>query len=450
MNTQFDVVVVGAGFTGLTAAYVLAGQGYKVKVVESDTTAGGLAGTFTFADGVTLEKFYHHWFNNDRYVPELVKELGMEDDLVTLPSRTGIYLNGRIWQLSTPLDLLRFTALPLFDRIRLGLLVMQVRRIKDWHAIENLTVHEWLESLCGKNVFNLIWKPLISAKFSIYAEAINAVWMWKKLVLRGSTRNGSGGEELAYFRGGFGRLADAMVSAIERAGGVVTFGEKVTGVHVEGNRLLALQTPQKNIEGRYFLFTPALLVIADIFGQKADANWLAGLRRVRYLGNICLALRLKHRLSTTYWLNVNDPGFPFVGVIEHTNLDTPENYRGTHIVFLSRYLATEDPVWAYSDEQYVDFALEHLKRMFPEMDTSWVVEYRVWRAEYAQPVTERNYSQYVPGRETPFKNAYIATMAQIYPEDRGTNYAIREGRTIARELSGLLKQASSPARGKHD
>lgn len=440
MPKIYDVVIVGGGFTGLTAAYVLSKQGHKVRVIESDSSAGGLAGTFQFADGVKLEKFYHHWFNNDVYVPELVKELGMEGDVVTLPTRTGMYFNGRMWKLSTPMDLLRFTALSFIDRIRLGLLVLQVRRIKDWRTIEHLSIREWLEPLCGKNVYRVVWEPLITSKFSIHAEAVNAVWMWKKLVLRGSTRNDKGGEELAYFKGGFGRLAEAMVEAIERSGGEVSIGEKVTGVRSEGNRMLALHTDRGEIAGSQFLFTPAFPIIADIFEGTAESEWLASLRRIRYLGNMCLVLRLKHSLSDTYWLNVNDPGFPFVGVIEHTNFDTPENYKGTHIAYLSRYLAVEDPVWSYSDNQYVDFALEHLNRMFPEMDRSWVVEHRVWRAEYAQPVTERSYSQYVPHRETPYANASISTMAQIYPEDRGTNYAIREGRAVANHISKLLSE----------
>jgi len=438
ISDQYDVVIVGGGFTGLTAAYVLSKQGHKVRVIEADSTAGGLAGTFQFADGVKLEKFYHHWFNNDVYVPELVEELGMKGDVVTLPTRTGMYFNGRMWKLSTPMDLLRFTALSFIDRIRLGLLVLQVRRIRDWRTIEHLSIREWLESLCGKNVYRVVWEPLITSKFSIYAEAVNAVWMWKKLVLRGSTRNDKGGEELAYFKGGFGRLAEAIVSAIESAGGEVSLGEKVTGMRSDGNRLLALHTNRGEVTGHQFLFTPAFPIIANIFEGSVDASWLARLRRVRYLGNMCLVLRLKHSLSDTYWLNVNDPGFPFVGVIEHTNFDLPENYKGSHIAFLSRYLAVEDPVWSYSDEQYVDFTLEHLKRMFPKMDRSWLLEHRVWRAEFAQPVTERNYSQYVPGSETPFVNASISTMAQIYPEDRGTNYAIREGRAVAGHISKTL------------
>jgi len=437
---EFDVVIVGAGFTGLTAAYVLSKIGHKVRVIEADSTSGGLAGTFQFADGVKLEKFYHHWFNNDVYVPELVKELGMEGDVITLPTRTGMYFNGRMWKLSTPLDLLKFTALSFVDRIRLGLLVFQVRRIKDWQTIEHLSIREWLESLCGKNVYRVVWEPLIKSKFSIYAEAVNAVWMWKKLVLRGSTRNEKGGEELAYFKGGFGRLAEAMITAIESAGGEVSLGVNVIGVRSDENKITSLQTSIGEVTGRQFLFTPAFPIIAKIFSGVKDTNWLANMNRVQYLGNMCLILRLKHSLSDTYWLNVNDPGFPFVGVIEHTNFDLPENYKGSHIAFLSRYLAVEDPVWSYSDEQYVEFALVHLKRMFPKLERSWLLDHRVWRAEFAQPVTERNYSQYVPGRETPFVNASISTMAQIYPEDRGTNYAIREGRAVAEHIAKQLER----------
>ena len=443
--SKFDVVIIGAGFTGLTAGYVLSKQGKKVHIVDVDDTPGGLAGTFKFEDGVRVEKFYHHWFNNDVYVPELVKELGLEGDVILLPTRTGMYFNGRLWKLSTPLDLLRFKALSFIDRVRLGLLVFQVRRIKDWKSIEHLSIREWLEPLCGKSVYKIVWEPLVTAKFSVFSEAVNAVWMWKKLVLRGSTRNYKGGEELAYFKGGFGRLAENLVEAIRDNDGEVSLGHRVVGVETSGDCVAKIVTDTFPINGDKFLFTTSFPIIADFFEGHADAQWISSLRRVKYLGNMCLVLRLNQSLSGTYWLNVNDPGFPFVGVIEHTNFDTLENYQGSHIAYLSRYLATEDEAWRYSDEEYFDFAVQHLKRMFPNFDTSWVIDYKVWRSEYAQPVTEINYSSYIPGRNTPFKNAYISTMAQIYPEDRGTNYAIREGRSIAEKL--LNQFSESPTIG---
>lgn len=315
-----------------------------------------------------------------------------------------------------------------------------MRKIKDWKSIEHLSIREWLEPLSGKNVYRIVWEPLINSKFSIYAESVNAVWMWKKLVLRGSTRDKKGGEQLAYFKGGFGRLADAMASQIIKNGGEIHYNTQVTGVRVEDGKVLGVKSTNGEILGKQFLFTPAPPIIANLFDGNANPDWINKLARVNYLGNVCLALQLNCSLSDTYWLNVNDPGFPFVGVIEHTNFDSPENYQGNHIVYLSRYLAKEDPVWSYTDEDYLEFALEHLKRMFPEFETSWIVDYSVWRAEYAQPVTEKNYSQYIPDTKTPFDNVMISTMAHIYPEDRGTNYAIRDGRLVAKQILSKLTE----------
>lgn len=437
-NQPFDVAIVGAGFTGLAAGMALARAGRSVVLLEADAVPGGLASSFEFSDGVTVEKFYHHWFNSDEHLPALISELGLADRIVTLPSRTGMYFNNQLWRLSTPLDLLRFAPLSLIGRIRLGLLVFQVRRVRDWSKIEHLSIREWLEPLCGAEVFRVIWQPLLEHKFSIHADDVSAVWMWKKLVLRGGTRDAKGGEQLAYFRGGFGQLARAMADDIARHGGTLRFGAEVSGAAIEAGRVAALTCNGQPVQARHYLFTPALPLIADMFEGAGVPDWLATLRRVNYLGNACLVLELDRSLSDTYWLNVNDPGFPFVGVIEHTNFDDPGHYQGRHIVFLSRYMARSDPAWALDDEAYLGFALGHLKRMFPALERSWVRDYRLWRAAYAQPVTERGYSRYVPGHDTPFANATLATMAQIYPEDRGTNYAIRDGRALAARIDRSL------------
>jgi protoporphyrinogen oxidase len=438
MNQQFDVVIVGAGFTGLAAGLELARIGHKVLILESEPVPGGLAGAFEFQDGVRVEKFYHHWFNNDAYVPKLARELGIEDQIVTRPSRTGIFYSGRRWRLSTPYDVLRFRPLSFVDRVKLGLLVLQARRVKDWRSIEHLSIQEWLEPLCGPNVFRVVWKPLIEHKFSIFSDQVNAVWMWKKLALRGSTRDSKGGEQLAYFKGGFGRLIQAMADRICDFGGEIHYSTPVTGARVRDDEIVSLFVPSGDVSGHQFLFTPSFSIIADIFEDIAPEAWLQTLRRVKYLGNVCLLLELDRSLSDTYWLNVNDPDFPFVGVIEHTNFDDPKNYNGQHIVFLSRYLTKEDPIWNYEDSEYFEFALKQLRRIFPVMQRSWVKEYRTWRAEFAQPITERSYSQYVPGNNTPYTNGWISTMAQVYPEDRGTNYAIREGWSAAKNISKLL------------
>lgn len=434
-----DCVIVGGGFCGLSAAWRLARAGYRVCVLEHESHPGGLAGDFEFTDGVKVEKFYHHWFNSDQEIQTLIRTLGLDDRIVQLPTKTGVFFNGKIWRLSSPMDLLSFKEIPLLDRLRLGIAVLRVRQVRDWQSIEQLSIRKWLEPLCGKTAYKVIWEPLISAKFSEYAECVSAVWMWKKLVLRGGTRDQKGSEELLYFHGGFGELAEEIAADIRTHGGMLVFNSPVESIETDGNRVTSVRCGDRIFRAREFLFTPAFPVIANLFDEHAEPAWIAALRRVNYLGNICLILRLNRSLMDTYWLNVNDPGFPFVGVIEHTNFSPPENYAGSRLVYLSRYISTTHADWSLSDDDYVELALAHLQRIFTDFDESWIEDRVVWRATYAQPVTELGYSTYVPDQSTPFENALISTMAHVYPEDRGTNYAVREGMRVAGKIGAQLE-----------
>jgi protoporphyrinogen oxidase len=432
MQHKFDVIIIGAGFTGLSAARRLLRQGKSVCLIESDSAPGGLAGEFNFNDGISVEKFYHHWFQSDTYVIDLIKQLDLEKNIARIPANTGMFLNGRPWKFSSPRDLLKFTPLSFFNRLRLGLLIFRVRLIKNWHSIEKLSIREWLEPLCGSTTYNIVWKPLINAKFSNYADEISAVWMWKKLVLRGGTRDKAGREELLYYKGGFGSLATELASRIEGEGGKILYNSQVVELVMKDNKIESAVLGDKTyVQGNKFLCTTPLPVLKTMLKVKHHENWLKSISKIKYLGNICLVLRLKKSLSDTYWLNVNDPGFPFVGVIEHTNFDSPENYGNTRIVYLSRYLTVTDPLWSDSDEDYLLYCLRHLKRMFPKFERSWVVEYGVWKSEHAQPIITKNYSELRPDHKTPINNLWLASMAQIYPEDRGTNYAIRDGEKVA-------------------
>jgi protoporphyrinogen oxidase len=425
------VAVIGGGFSGLSAAWELARAGHDVTVLECDDEVGGLAGSFEVR-GERLERFYHHWFTNDAHVTDLVRELGTEDRIVFRPTRTGMYFAHRSFRMSTPKDLLRFTPLALRDRLRLGLLALRARRVRDWRPLEALSAEEWLTSLGGAEVFRVVWAPLLHGKFGPVADEISAVWFWNKLKLRGGSRGKGGAEMLAYYRGGFAALAEAVARAVERAGGHVRTGVAATALRVEQGRVTGVETSDGTVPADAVIATPALPIVADLVAPHVPAEYVAKLREVRYLANLCVVLELDRSLSETYWLNVNDPGFPFVGVIEHTNFEPASSYGGRHIVYLSKYLPADDPLYPMSDAEVIDFCLPHLQRMFPRFERSWLCAAHVWRARYAQPVVVRHYSRLIPDVRTPVEGLYLCTMAQVYPEDRGTNYAIREGRAVGR------------------
>jgi protoporphyrinogen oxidase len=438
------VVIAGAGFTGLAAAFELARSGAKVVLLEKEDVVGGLASGFKVGE-FTLERFYHHWFTNDVHMMDLINEIGKSDQVVYRPTRTGMYYANKIFRLSTPFDLLKFKALSLVDRIKLGLLALRARRITNWKAIEHLTARAWLIALAGKEVYRVVWEPLLVGKFGPYAEKVGAVWFWKKLALRGGSRASDGREVLAYYKGGFSELAEALKDRLVAMGVDVRLGTELRSVERSGDRVVAVNTSQGRLDAEAVLLTQPLPLIADVLDGHVPQEFAASLRRIDYLANICLVLELDRSLSETYWLNVNDPAFPFVGVIEHTNFEPPESYGGRHIVFLSKYLPETEELYRMGDEEVLEFAVPHLQRMFPDFRQEWVTKHHVWRARFSQPIAEPLYSRLIPPEQTPLENVLITSMAQIYPEDRGTNYAIREGRRVGRELAAKLAKAARPA-----
>lgn len=445
MSTSFrpHVVVIGAGFCGLAAAYELGKHGIRTAVLECDDNVGGLAGSF-LVGGTRLEKFYHHWFTNDVHVMRLIEELEQTDRVLRRPSRTGMYYAHNFFKLSAPVDLLRFSPLPLRDRVRLGLLALRARRVQDWRSLEDRTAADWLRELGGERVYRVVWEPLLRGKFGDVAEEVAAVWFWNKLKLRGSSRGKGGAEQLVYYRGGFAALAETLADAVRSQGGVIRINTSAQGLRVEAGRVTGVVTPEGIVPADGVIATPALPIIADLVNPCVPSEYVERLRRIRYLANVCVVLELDRSLSDIYWLNVNDPSFPFVGVIEHTNFEPTSTYAGRHVVYLSKYLPDNDALYRMSEQEVVAFTLEHLRRMFPDVTDDRILDAHVWRARYAQPVVECGYRKLIPDMRTPIGNLFLATMAQIYPEDRGTNYAIRQGRETAHALVTALNGRGQP------
>ena len=437
-ENKIQVSIIGAGFSGLSAAYELVKQGINVCVIESESEVGGLAAAFD-VEGEKLDRFYHHWFTNDEAVMNLIKEFNLMDKVEISPTNTGIYYANNFFKLSTPFDLLKFKPLSLIDRFRLGLLALKARRVKDWKLLEKMTAKEWLINMGGLNVYKVIWEPLLKGKFGPYAESVSAVWFWNKLKLRGGSRGKGGEERLAYFKGGFIALAKFISKKMQSSGGELLLNTKVLNARRNDGKWI-INTNKGYIYSDRVIFTTSLPIIANIIDNFAKKDFLKSLRRIHYIGNICLVLELNESLSDTYWLNVNDPSFPFVGVIEHTNFESPKTYGGRHIVYLSKYLPHTDKIYSMNADQFLEYALPFLKKMFPHFKKSLIFRYHLWKARWSQPVVEKNYSSLIPMSDSPIQGMHICSMAQIYPEDRGTNYAIREGRKIGKRIAKMYRE----------
>ena len=199
--------IIGAGAAGLAAAYDLAQSGHRVTVYEAASFIGGQASTIEVGGG-RLERGYHHLFTNDTDIIRLMEELGLGESLQWFPSKVGTYVDGKVYNTTTPLDLLRFGALPIRDRLRLGLFALRVRRIKDWKSLEPFTADEWLRDKLGGKAYETVWNPLLRGKFGQYYDQVGMPWFWSKIQTRFASRKRAGGERLGYPVNSFDEIFD--------------------------------------------------------------------------------------------------------------------------------------------------------------------------------------------------------------------------------------------------
>lgn len=431
MTQALPVVVVGAGVAGLTAAYRLAQAGLKPLVFERYAGAGGLARAVEIG-GEPLDALYHHIFTSDTAYIALAEELGLGSSIEWLPSRMGFWTQGKLWDFGTPQSLLRFGPLGLQDKLRFAWWTLYLQRRRSPEAFEDITAAEWIRSHMGRRVWERVWAPLFRQKFSTMAEEVAMVWLWGKISLRGRSRNASGlGERLGYMRGAFIRLIDELQKRIIDLGGRIVFKNEVKRIREETQGRFWVDTTKTSCVARQILVATPIRDYLEMSGDLLSEQERSDLASIRSTGALCTILEMTRSLTPYYWLNIADPSMPFGGLIEHTNFIEPARYEGLHILYISNYLFPDDPVYHLSRQALMDSYIPALKRVNPDFDESWVRKVHHYRAESAQPVVIRGYRKRLPSMTSSRAGLTLCTMAQIYPEDRGQNYAVAYGERAA-------------------
>ena len=427
--------IIGGGAAGLAAAYELTKKGHRAEVFERAPFLAGQASTFPVGGG-QLEKGYHHLFVSDTDMVDLIHELGLGDKLEWLESKVGLYYGGRIWDFSTPMDLLRFKPLTLAQRFRVGFWTFVLQKTTNWRKFENVTARDWIVAHMGERVYQVIWEPLLRGKFGEYFDQVSMTWLWGKIYLRVASRGkGLQKELLGYPMCSFGEVFDVLGQRVVEQGGQVQISAGVNRVLVEDGvaKGLEVQLEGQNPESKDYdavIATTPSYVFTRLVPELPD-DYRGLLESAQYLSAVLMILELDRPLSSKYWLNMADRSFPFVAVIEHTNMIDRSLYGGRHIVYFSNYPSRDSEMYRKRGDELLEEFIPHLKRINPDFDRSWILGYHHHKVDGAQPIIGVNYSQKMPDHRTPIKNLYLANTTQIYPEDRGTNYSVRMGRRVA-------------------
>ncbi len=422
--------ILGGGALGLTLAWRLAQHGERVVVLEKEPVAGGLAAGFPIGD-VWLEKFYHHLFRTDKAIIALLNELGLGDRLVWRGQKTSQMVDGKLYDFSPSGILLRFSPLPLLDRVRLGAVAAYLKLRRSHVPFERFTAAEWMARWMGQRAYTVVWQPLLQSKFGDYYPEISMAWMWSRLHCRTFS--------LGYLRGGFQQFYETLVREVRRMGGEVRLGCEVQQARLAGagNWMVASKAApeapaQEEAFERVISTLPTRLtfrLIPDLpqdFREQYDWGLAYGAH--------CLVVALEHSLSDVYWMQFSDPGYPFMALVEHTNLMPSEDYGGRHLLYLGNYLPMTHPLFRQSKEEVLASYLPHLKRINPAFSPDWVIESWMFAAPFAQPIVTRDFPRHIPPHATPLPNLWLANMFQVYPQDRGQNYSVAMAERLVRHI----------------
>lgn len=412
------ICIVGAGFTGLVAAYYLAKKNHQITIFEKESYLGGMASSFKKEGWQwSLEKHYHHFFSNDKQVKNLATELNLSEKLFFQTPITSIYCQNSESQFDTPLSLLSFPYFSIWQKMQTGIALLFLKLIPSFKYLETITAFSFLEKIMGKKSFKIIWKPLFIKKFGRFADKVNALWFWARIKKRT--------KKLGYFLGGTQTLVEELVNQLKKDHIEIFLNKEITKIVRVNDKFI--------IEGKEYDHvlvtapTPTFLKLCPFL----PTDYVYKLKGINYLSSLSLILITdKPLLKKTYWLNINDESIPFVSLVCQTNFINKKYYGNSHVAYLGAYLPPSHPFLVKSKEELLKVFFPYLNKISHATNYQLLTTY-LFKDNYTQTVVPTNYSTFKPTMETPVKNLYLGNIDVVYPWDRGVNYAIELGQQIA-------------------
>ncbi|MEX0931756.1 MAG: FAD-dependent oxidoreductase [Candidatus Paceibacterota bacterium] len=435
------IAVIGGGFSGLSAAYDLARAGHSVSVFERNEVVGGLASGFIL-DGHQIERAYHFIYQSDKHIIGMAEELGLKDKIAFYPSSISFFCEGTHYPFGTPKDLLLFSPLSFFNRIRAGVTALYLQKTNNWRSLSKITAYDWVRKWAGKQVTEIIWEPLLRGKFDRYYDKVTMSWLWGRIKVRAQSQNKNmNGEKLGYITGGFDAVVQGMVKGIKDNNGTIRLNTGIQKIERTGANIhITTDTGTDETFDVVLATTPSPVFGRMIAEQKeVPEEYLQRLNSIDYLGAIVMVFNTTQEISRHFWYNIKDGRIPFLTMLSTTALTGKEMFGNTYVYYVGAYVPAEHRYFSMSKEEIIAEWDKGIKLMFPHFDQAKIKDRHLFKFKDAQHIVDIGYEEkkLVPFK-TPIEGVYLANFSQIYPDDRGTNFAIRDGRAVAREIQSYL------------
>ena len=423
----------------MTLAHRLAQNGHDVTLFERAEHLGGLASAWSLGD-VVWDRHYHVTLLSDSHTRSLLAELGLEEEMRWVETKTGFFTDGHLYSMSNALEFLRFPPLDLISKARLAATIFYASRVKDWQRLENIPVADWLRRWSGPRTFDKIWLPLLRSKLGESYKKTSAAFIWATIArMYAARRTGLKKEMFGYCPGGYARVLEVFHKKLLEEGVTIELGAEVSQVSSQlPNGIMVEIAGKESVPFDQVVVTLAPPIAAKL-SPDLDDEEKSRLSSVEYQGIVCASLLLKKPLAGYYVTNLTDEGLPFTAVIEMTALVDPSELGGHTLVYLPKYLAADDPAFLEDDKAWQDRFKAALLRMYPHLKSEDVLSFRISRQRYVYPLPTLGYSSRLPTQRTSIPGLHIVNSAQIVNGTLNVNETVR---LAERALPQMLESPS--------
>jgi protoporphyrinogen oxidase len=429
MNKKTTIGVIGGGIMGIDIARRLYREGYDVSILEGASEIGGLTTPSRFGD-YTWDKFYHVILPDDTLTLGMIKELGLEGELIWNETKTGFFINDRYHSMSNLIEFLKFPALNIIDKFRLGVTILAGSYISNYERLETIPVTVWLKRWSGNKTFNKIWLPLLKAKLGDGYKFTSAAFICATIKrLYGARKSGSKKEVFGFVSGGYSHILESLKTKIKSENINTVTNFKVEKVKQNSDRDLTVTS----IDGKEMIFNYVIsslpsFITATVCTDLSDSE-RESLKNIKYLGVVCVSLLLKKPLSPYYVTNITDDKIPLTGVIEMSALTGTSFFGGNSLVYLPKYVSSDDQMFNLSDETLKENFIGSLKLIQHSLKDEEIIFSQVAKAKFVITLPEMGYSSNLPSFKTSVKNLFVINSSFITDGTLNVNETLKVSAT---------------------
>jgi protoporphyrinogen oxidase len=430
--------IIGGGMLGMTLALRLSQKGYKVTIFESADKVGGLTSSWKMQDvngeSVEWDRFYHVILMSDLNTRKILKEIGLENDLRWVETKTGFYSDGKLYSMSNLIEFFKFPPINLIDKFRLGMTIFAASKITDWQRLEQIPVEDWLKKWSGKRVFEKIWLPLLKAKLGDNYKNTSAAFIWSTIQrMYAARKSGLKKEMFGYVTGGYEKINNRFAKHLSEIGIDIQYNSKVKSINKTDSGKIEVITQNSTNVFDEVISTLSSRESVKIAEELTDAEKKQH-NDIKYLGVICPSVLLKKSISPYYVTNITDTWPPFTGIIEMTALIDKSETKKNHLVYLPKYVNPEDELFDKSEEELQNLFMGSLYKMYPYLSKNDVNFWGTSKARIVFALPTINYSKKVPKVTTSLDNYYIINSAQIINGTLNVNETIQVAESKLKEI----------------